>query len=381
MNKSNHEYEWTADWGSMATGGVVNRLVDQYRNLHTFRKEADPDELEKFESYDVPFQFTLLILAALYSDILHLPAKALPMEASQPLILGARTVTTITRAEAMEKPLRAVGYFSWERQTRMFLVRRIFPPFFDYLSTSHVPEGWGASSKMLYELREELKKGRPVSNGSFYTVFNPDDDRRLALPYIVERGRLNYHQILVAPVFDPSPNDPSHPELLGAFLFFWGVTDVIPKWNQSTATGLRQFLEPLCQGTGKIVKLHYQYLEYPDHVRVASEWEKIRTGSHGGITEIIKVELTAATKWDADTAATELVSHLSGTDFYAVLADSTEIHSRTVLIAARHEINLAEFHSRVVDVLVRRIRNQGLHCRIILGSGLGAEFTLTMDIP
>src|SRR5882724_2376833 len=43
--------------------------------------------------------------------------------------------------DAMNTGLRAIAYFSWHCDTKVFLTRRVYPTYFDFLTYSHVPEG------------------------------------------------------------------------------------------------------------------------------------------------------------------------------------------------------------------------------------------------
>lgn len=63
-------------------------------------------------------------------------------------------------------PLRAIAYFSWEGERRCFLARRVFPTYFDFLSYSYVPEGWGALGMMLRDIVE----GNYESRSHAYTM-------------------------------------------------------------------------------------------------------------------------------------------------------------------------------------------------------------------
>src|ERR1051325_5831357 len=117
-----------------------------------------------------PYQFTLPILQALYFRLENFgpDIKVEPNKESAVL----RAVNPRRRRLAFHKSVRAIGYYSWEPETRLFLVRRMFPTYFDFLSVSHIPEGWGASSVMLNELRERLRdENSQIRNGSFFTVF------------------------------------------------------------------------------------------------------------------------------------------------------------------------------------------------------------------
>src|SRR6476661_3886062 len=116
-----------------------------------------------------PYQFTLPILQALYFRLGNFgPDVKFESQNETSLLKG---VNPNNREQALNKPVRAIGYYSWEPETRVFLVRRMFPTYFDFLSVSHIPEGWGASSVMLNELRKSLAKGsNRVRNGHFFTV-------------------------------------------------------------------------------------------------------------------------------------------------------------------------------------------------------------------
>jgi hypothetical protein len=127
------------------------------------------------------------------------------------------------RTSGLTTSLRAIAYLSWEPESRIFLIRRVFPTYFDFLSVSHIPEGWGVSSKMLTSLQGKLENNKTpeVENGSFFETVNVEapENRSCTLPYLAEQDRLQYKHVLILPVF--CPNAPkSDRDMLGTFLFF-----------------------------------------------------------------------------------------------------------------------------------------------------------------
>src|SRR5207253_11036438 len=121
-----------------------------------------------------------------------------------------------SRSLAFKTSLRAIAYFSWEPESRVFLVRRVFPTYFDFLSVSHIPEGWGVSSIMLKSLQQEFDKKTDVVNGSFFKAVDLERDANLSytLPYLAEQKRLHYKHVVILPVFHPSPSK-SDRDMLG----------------------------------------------------------------------------------------------------------------------------------------------------------------------
>src|ERR1051325_9726362 len=164
-------------------------------------------------SHPTPYQFTLLVLFAVYCSVQrdikvgsYNACDYVDSNSSEDLkrYVGLRDIvsknTRIVNPdynEALRLPLRAIAYFSWEKERRVFLVRRVYPTHFDFLSYSHVPEGSGALGVMIDEvLAKKYRKKNKI-----YTPIFDVRDRKTLVPYLREVERLEYNSILVLPIF------------------------------------------------------------------------------------------------------------------------------------------------------------------------------------
>lgn len=182
-----------------------------------------------FEYLKAPYQPTLYVLAYLYHQ-LHREANARCREQADLFAQGdgfagppPRGPDGVDLEWALNSaPLRAVAYFSWESDKRSFLARRVFPPYFDFLSYSHVPAGWGALGIMLDELTSAVANGTTIP--AFSTVLQVRGRQQL-LPYLREVDRLKYESVLVVPVTDPTA---PLALLRGAIAFYLHRADCLP---------------------------------------------------------------------------------------------------------------------------------------------------------
>src|SRR5947209_1679400 len=111
-------------WGKFPHSNEIQLLLDSksIANFVTTNIDAAPP---------TPFHFTLLVLQALYTRL-------------QRDGTDASSIRNPPIEDARRTELRAIAYFSWHSEDRMFLARRVYPTYFDFLTYSHVPEGWGA---------------------------------------------------------------------------------------------------------------------------------------------------------------------------------------------------------------------------------------------
>ena len=214
----------SCNWSTL-TDTDEGQLDDNSLTHHSIEKVID--KLES-NSNDIrrraPFQFTLPILSALYLDINGMGDTGDTEEVNEDIQCYITNLSSNGESEpsrlfsppapdwdvSCNQNLRAIIYFSWEEERRVFLVRRTYPYHFDFLSYSHCPAGWGSLGRML----EELDNRADDSEHSIvYTDSDqhPVSEQRL-LPYQREINRIGHDSALVLPIKEDNT-------LRGAFLF------------------------------------------------------------------------------------------------------------------------------------------------------------------
>ena len=222
-------------------------------------------------SYYTPYQFTLPLMQALY----HLFEECGVEVDKRDCLLGQLKATNPeSRDIAFHTSLRAIAYLSWEPESRVFHVRRVYPTYFDFLAVSHVPEGWGVSSIMLDALQRQFSGKTNIENGGFFWRVALDEPANIPfiLPYLAEQERLGYKHVFILPVF-AMERPLSDRDMLGTFLFFLADADGIPQPHSDEENKLCKFAKELCQSTSKLVGLHNMVLA-PSPLEAA--WQKLQ---------------------------------------------------------------------------------------------------------
>src|SRR5207244_7747324 len=119
-------------------------------------------------------------------------------------VIGAR-YKDITREECPDKFnkedrtgfLKGIAYFSWERASRLFLVRRARPFDFHILSYSHVHEGWGSLGRMVKDF--EYNSADYVKNKGYSCLTRDAVQRTLPLQDDIEY--LDYEAAMAMPIY------------------------------------------------------------------------------------------------------------------------------------------------------------------------------------
>jgi hypothetical protein len=275
-----------------------------------------------------PYHFTLEASASLYTVLMD----------GEPSANGKRQQPSY--AKAMASPLRAVAYFSWERAAQVFLTRRVYPTYFDFLSYSHVPAGWGAMGVMLKEL--ELK-GRGYKN-QVYTIVPDIRRNRILFPYLREATRLDYGAVLVLPIFGEA--EPSHSALLGACAFYLRNEAVLPE---------RAKVKGRLQGFAAAMAIAItRHEEKINDSELSKNWHRdLRLG------ENYSAELHLSIHPDGraevlNEITDEIVRTLTGHDLCCILAppgEDTDGKSRMIMIAARDSIEPKIVRKRVLSAV------------------------------
>lgn len=265
--KNPTEWEFRYTWASK----VGKSLLDHYAG-------RQDDENEKWIA---PFQFTLPMCAAIYSDFISTDFKVRGQEGSNDsasfiLQQKAAKINNLNFPDpkhpdwAMRTPIRAVEFLSWEEATRVFLARRIYPIYFDFLSYSSCHERWGAVGHML----EETIRGKgPLI---YEKVFS-----RRSLPFLKEAERLNFSSIFTFPVLKSNAKTSGKKEssqVLGAFVIFLGELGHQPgtflNGDKQRLRRLRTYLTKASRLTAKILEIQAKMLGYARDGSFREQWNK-----------------------------------------------------------------------------------------------------------
>jgi hypothetical protein len=258
------------DWNTSWVKWYIGEMLDVYKNATNSNPAPN--------AYYIPYQITLHVLQALYFQFE--PAMEGTRGNEQEIIAKLRrgeitSKNPENREAALRTSLRAIAYFSWEPESRLFLVRRVYPSYFDFLSVSHIPEGWGVSSIMLRDLQNEFRNG--LTNGFFVPVkVNHADNLRYMLPYLAEQRRLSYKHVLLLPVFKRDLPE-SDRDMLGTVLFFIADESGMPTVGSLQQLQFSVFAKCFCDSFADLIKIHNKA-----QIRgssLANEWRSTREGS------------------------------------------------------------------------------------------------------
>jgi hypothetical protein len=318
---------------------------------------------------NTPYQFTLPILQTLY--LLFEPNEKTPkvkLGDIQDAVLKATNPSP--REEALKTALRAIAYLSWEPESRLFLIRRVYPTFFDFLSVSHIPEGWGVSSRILKLLHDKLgETPTNVVNGSFYKSVDVEapDNRSRMLPYLAEQDRLKYKHVFILPVFRPD-RPTSDRDMLGTFLFFISGDDGLFAENSKEETIFRLFANDLCPAMAKLIHAHNRALAREP---LSGYWRKEAERLPQDLC-IAEVELACfdhnhpKTCDGLERAARVFLRALTIPDYFAIRDSSQETREdkAVFLVAGRSDMEVDEFKKRLLRIATERLSGESVICRV-----------------
>jgi hypothetical protein len=327
-----------------------------------------------------PYQFTLPILQTLYFQF-EKKDKGVKKENILTSVREGklRVLNPSSRSSALTTSLRAIAYLSWEPESRIFLIRRVFPTYFDFLSVSHIPEGWGVSSIMLESLQDEFEENETpdVENGSFFKTVDVTAHANFpfTLPYLAEQERLDYKQVLVLPVFHPS-RPKSDRDMLGAFLFFIGGASGVPRKNSREENKFRLFANDLCKATADLVRAHNRALA-PS--QLSKHWRDARKDRQAE-ARIAEVRLccnghahNGGICEELESAAREFLRALTIPNYYAIRDTSDERRLKNevavFLVTARPGVNLKDFKRRLLRIVTDALSERKIVCDVSIKSG------------
>jgi hypothetical protein len=252
----------------------------------------------------IPYQFTIQVMRHLYSELLPNVLTDDGGSAADPSNFDA----------ASTAELRAIAYFSWHNERKLFVTRRVFPNYFDFFSLSYVDEGWGA----LGELLQDITEGKISEQRLFKKVSNVCANHRF-LPFLKEAHRLDYKAAFVIPFFVGLDRAPAthftKANLKGAMVFYLAT----PRLPDIADTTFQQRVANFSHAFSELVCINEKEIQTPvprtqDEVKTNpwDYWHNARKHSDG----LVFAELHIGNiEGDKEEVALEVQSALSGGDF------------------------------------------------------------------
>jgi hypothetical protein len=262
----------------------------------------------------------------------------------------------------MRTPVRAIAYFSWEESSRVFLARRVYPTFFNFLSYSQCPERWGAAGNTLGRLlkykdkyfdgtkRDDQSIGLPITEVHKYG--------QAALPFLSEADRLNYKALFVIPVVEQWGRFSGSANLEGVFIVFLNDASCLPssKVEEANTERFRTWLGESMKKFQMALLLQAQIF---DSLPLPEVWRKLNCEAE----ELYLYELTI-TSGDPVAPLTfgrivsDLIATLGNIDYYATLDQKASDDNKAVLLVAPAATTKAS------DVRANILRAAGSACHI-----------------
>ena len=264
------------------------------------------EEAEKSASGPpLPYQFTIKVMRSLYSKLMPDVLAGDGSSAADPANFDAASIAE----------LRAIAYFSWHNERKLFVTRRVFPTYFDFFSLSSVDEGWGALGELLQDITETK-----VSEQKLFTMVKNVCANHRFLPFLKEAHRLDYKAAFVIPFFEGSGGKPAtsfaKANLKGAMVFYLAKEQAMP---DATDTTFQQRVAHFSRTFSEWVCLNEQKIQSPVPRTEAAlkdntwdYWEEAKSHSEGLVFAELRVGDIAG---DKEKVALDVQSSLSGGDF------------------------------------------------------------------
>jgi SAM-dependent methyltransferase len=326
-------------WSNFARAKVSNFS----KALKTRVRAANKEAPVTIEAPHPPYHFTLKVLEALYKDI---TGEECPK----------------TMEESGKGFLKGIAYFSWEKASRLFLVRRAVPFDFHILSYSHVHEGWGSLGRMLEEFEKE-----PVRyvEKTGYSCLTRDAIQR-TLPFQGDIKHLNYEAAMAIPIYRVDRVN-GH-KLRGAFLFYLAKPEHVPLHTGSYWQSLlvKKF-EKLNVVVNRALNKQAHNLKITDSAAaIRNKWRKLARER----PEVVIAQLVISAKPSKgrgkidphvfSDVCSKIQAQLSGSECFSVLDDRELVKRQAaILVAARFGISYDEIRERILAVIGSAAEDHG----------------------
>jgi SAM-dependent methyltransferase len=317
--------------------------LSSWRKFALNPKSEFPNALERRKivadaNRQAPYQWTFKCLAALYEDITGetCPDKLLTAE------------ETVGKGHF----LRGIAYFSWEKASRLFLVRRARPFDFHVLSYSHVHAGWGSLGRMVEEFEADYED---YIKRKGYTCLTRDAVQR-TLPFLGDIDTLRYEAAMAVPIYRPEDH-----EMRGAFLLYLAKREYVPLHTGSLlqADLVTKFQE-LNRGMNDALDWQEEALDIQNSAdAVRRKWEKLVQAPGGEDLVIAKLSLelseheqTEKTARSLSDLGSRIQALLSSSECFSVL-DERQRHTGkiAVLVAARFGLAFDDIRDNILSAV------------------------------
>jgi SAM-dependent methyltransferase len=319
-------------------------------NVFNFSKTSNKGASKKnkglpatIEGPHPPYHFTLKILRALYEAITGEVCSETPEKIGKGFLKG-------------------IAYFSWEKASRLFLVRRAFNFDFHILSYSHVHEGWGSLGRMLEEFEKD-----PVEyvERIGYSCLTRDAIQR-TLPFQGDIKHLKYEAAMAIPVYRVDRVN-GH-KLRGAFLLYLEKPEHVPLHTGSywQSRLVKKFKELNVVMNSELNKQADDLKIADSAAAIRNKWRKLaRERREVVIAELVISAKLARGRGKIDPfvfsdVCSKIQAELSGSECFSVL-DDRDLGKRqaSILVAARFGISYDEIREKILAVIGSAAEDHG----------------------
>ena len=253
------------------------------------------------------------------------------------------------------KFLRGIAYFSWEKASRLFLVRRAVPFDFHILSYSHVHDGWGSLGRMVEEFEKNTVK---YVEEIGYSCLTRDAVQR-TLPFQGDIEQLNYEAAMAVPIY--KNNEVSGYQLRGAFLLYLAKPEYVPihtgsLWQEQLVEKFKELNDLMNDALDQQEKS----LKIVDSsTTICTKWEKLAKERPDVVIARLEIKIEIIDPQDTNAASLGLLkvcsniqALLSGSECFSVLDDrNIKSGKATILVAARYLISYDEIRENILTAV------------------------------
>ncbi|MEX0813149.1 MAG: hypothetical protein WD048_13100 [Chitinophagales bacterium] len=294
-----------------------------------------------------PYQFLFPILSSIYYQIQNQHNKDAEISIKDSIENFINTEDQNIIFKALQKGIKridsnnnetiALAYFSWSGSNRLFLARRVFPTYYDFITYSQCPDSWGVLGELAREIRNSKYK---------YSAIHAKNFNQAALPFLGEVHRIKFKSILAYPILKDIEN-PNIDNLQGALLFFLGSKEEPKKIELLDA-----YMKHVNKSVSDLLKIQEKNIIGNDDLTLDKIWkESVNLETLGVDVEQltifeIKLSISHCDKSENDVefinqklrrVASEIISSLSNFDFFGLISsDEIPENEVSIYIAPRY---------------------------------------------
>jgi SAM-dependent methyltransferase len=259
--------------------------------------------------------------------------------------------------------LRGIAFFSWEKASRLFLVRRAQPFDFHILSYSHVHDGWGTLGRMIEEFE---KDPADYTKNKGYSCLTRDAVQR-TLPFQGDIEHLNYEAAMAVPIYR---NDGY--ELRGALLLYLAKLEYVPLHTgiELQKDLIERFTELNDLINNALDKQSEKLQIVESAKRICAKWEELAQKKPESVA-IARLIITAKKNspkkrqinnhsLSLSDVCSRIQAQLTGSDCFSVLDDKNLLKGEAaILVAARFGVTYDEIRERILATVGAAAENYG----------------------